>query len=162
MNKEFTRLKDELSAGRSVISFTSGVSMEPLLHDKRKKNATHVLIVPVSGICQVGDMTLALLSDGRYILHRIIRVDKKQDKVFYVTRGDNCVGCEYVPQEAVYGVVSEIYYKNNKTVKVTDSGYLRYVKIWMRIFPLRKFLKRCRGLLGRVYRKVKRVLSKNP
>ena len=154
MNKELTRLKDELMAGRPVISFTSGVSMEPLLHDKRKKNATHVLIVPVTGICQVGDMPLALLPDGRYILHRIIRVNKKQDKVIYVTRGDNCVGCEYVPQEAVYGVVREIYYKNDKTVKVTDKDYQRYVKIWMSVFPLRKLLKRCRGLLVRVYRKL--------
>ena len=159
MNKEFTRLKDELSAGRSVISFTSGVSMEPLLHDKRKKNATHVLIVPITGICQVGDMPLALLPDGRYILHRIIRIDKKQDKVIYVTRGDNCVGCEYVPQEAVYGVVREIYYKNDKTVKVTDKKYQRYVKVWMRLYPIRKFFMRCRGLIGRVYRKVKRLLS---
>lgn len=159
MNKEFTRLKDELSAGHSVISFTSGVSMEPLLHDKRKKNATHVLIVPVTGICQVGDMPLALLPDGRYILHRIIRVNKKQDKVIYVTRGDNCVGCEYVPQEAVYGVVREIYYKNNKTVKVTDKKYQRYVKVWMRLYPIRKFFMRCRGLVGRVYRKAKTLLS---
>ena len=159
MNKEFTRLKDELSAGRSVLSFTSGVSMEPLLHDKRKKNATHVLIVPITGICQVGDMPLALLPDGRYILHRIIRIDKKQDKVIYVTRGDNCVGCEYVPQEAVYGVVREIYYKNDKTVKVTDKKYQRYVKVWMQLYPIRKFFMRCRGLIGRVYRKVKRLLS---
>lgn len=159
MNKEFTRLKDELSAGRSVISFTSGVSMEPLLHDKRKKNATHVLIVPITGICQVGDMPLALLPDGRYILHRIIRIDKKQDKVIYVTRGDNCVGCEYVPQQAVYGVVREIYYKNDKTVKVTDKKYQRYVKVWMQLYPIRKFFMRCRGLIGRVYRKVKRLLS---
>ena len=159
MNKELTRLKDELSAGRSVISFTSGVSMEPLLHDKRKKNATHVLIVPVTGICQVGDMPLALLPDGRYILHRIIRIDKKQDKVIYVTRGDNCVGCEYVPQQAVYGVVREIYYKNDKTVKVTDKKYQRYVKVWMQLYPIRKFFMRCRGLIGRVYRKVKRLLS---
>ena len=159
MNKELTRLKDELSAGRSVISFTSGVSMEPLLHDKRKKNATHVLIVPITGICQVGDMPLALLPDGRYILHRIIRIDKKQDKVIYVTRGDNCVGCEYVPQQAVYGVVREIYYKNDKTVKVTDKKYQRYVKVWMQLYPIRKFFMRCRGLIGRVYRKVKRLLS---
>ena len=34
MNKELTRLKDELMAGRPVISFTRGISMEPLLHDK--------------------------------------------------------------------------------------------------------------------------------
>ena len=73
MNKEVTKIRDELQAGRPVISFTSGVSMEPLLHDKRKKNATHVLIVPVTDTCKVGDMPLVFMKDGRYVLHRIIR-----------------------------------------------------------------------------------------
>ena len=83
MNKELTRIKDELAAGKPVISFTSGVSMEPLLHDKRKKNATHVLILPIQGICKIGDMPLVFMNDGRYILHRIVRVDEKDGKIFY-------------------------------------------------------------------------------
>ena len=143
-----TKIKDELQAGRSVISFTSGVSMEPLLHDKRKKNATHVLIVPVMGTCHVGDMPLVLMRDGRYILHRIIRVDEKEGKIFYLTRGDNCVGSEYVSQDFVYGVVKEIYYKN-KTVKVTDKKYKRYVKIWMSSYPIRKIWMKGKGFILR-------------
>ena len=48
MNNEYSNLRKELEAGRSVIIFTTGVSMEPLLHDKRKENATHVLVIPTS------------------------------------------------------------------------------------------------------------------
>lgn len=154
------KLKDELLAGRPVITFTSGVSMEPLLHDKRKKNATHVLVVPVEGLCSVGDMSLALLKDGRYIIHRIIRVDERNGQVYYVTRGDNCIGSEYIPQEAVLGVVKEIYGKR-KTVKVTDKGYLRYVKVWMKLYPLRRLGMRMRGLLQLVYHKLRKKEEKN-
>lgn len=148
MNKELTKIKDELLAGRPVISFTSGVSMEPLLHDKRKKNATHVLIVPVTDVCKIGDMPLVFMKDGRYVLHRIIRVDRQDEKVFYQTRGDNCIGSEYVSQDSVYGVVKEIYYKN-KTVKVTDKKYNTYVKIWISSYPIRKIWIRGKGIISR-------------
>lgn len=159
MNKELTRIKDELAAGKPVISFTSGVSMEPLLHDKRKKNATHVLILPVQGICKIGDMPLVFMNDGRYILHRIVRVDEKAGKIFYQTRGDNCIGSEYVSQEAVLGVVSEIYYKN-KTVKVTDENYNRYVRVWMKLYPIRKVWMRGKGFIFRRLKVIKRMLIK--
>ena len=159
MSKELVKLKDELLAGRSVLTFTSGVSMEPLLHDKKKKNATHVLIVPARDRCSVGDMPLALLPDGRYIIHRIIRIDEKEGKAIYVTRGDNCIGCEYIPQEAVFGVVKEVYYKN-KTVKVTDRGYLFYVKTWTKLYPVRRIWMKVRGILARIYHKLKRSMQK--
>ncbi len=158
MSKEPIRLKDELQAGHPVISFTSGISMEPLLHDKRKKNATHVLIMPVKGICKVGDMPLVFMDDGRYILHRIIRVDDKNGKIFYLTRGDNCIGSEYVSQNSVFGVVDEIYYKN-KTVKVTDEKYNRYVKVWMQIYPIRKVWMKGRNIILRGLRLLKRILK---
>ena len=151
MNNEVTRIKDELQAGRPVMSFTSGVSMEPLLHDKRKKNATHVLIVPVTDTCKVGDMPLVFMQDGRYVLHRIIRVDKKDGDVFYQTRGDNCIGSEYVPATSVYGIVKEIYRKD-KTIKMTDIGYRIYVKIWMNTYLIRKFVMRARGFISRRYK----------
>ncbi len=158
MNKELTKIKDELQAGRPVISFTSGVSMEPLLHDKRKKNATHVLIMPVAGICKVGDMPLVFMEDGRYILHRIVRVDEKDGKIFYQTRGDNCIGSEYVSEKTVLGIVEEIYYKN-KTVKVTDEKYNRYVRVWMRTYSIRKVWMRGRNIVFRGLRLLKRIFK---
>lgn len=155
MNKETIGIKDELKAGRPVIVFTSGVSMEPLLHDKMKKNATHVLIEPSNGVCEVGDMPLVLLKDGRYIIHRIVRVDKKEDTFYYQTRGDNCIGSEYVSQREVLGVVKEIYRKNGSTIKMTDKSYQCYMKLWMRIYPIRRICMRGRAFLGRLYRKLK-------
>ena len=62
---------------------------------------------------------------------------------------------EYIPQEAVLGVVKEIYGKR-KTVKVTDKGYLRYVKVWMKLYPIRRLGMRLRGILQRVYHKLRK------
>ena len=93
-------------------------------------------------------MPLVFMKDGRYVLHRIIRVDRKDGEVFYQTRGDNCINSEYVSQDAVCGVVKEIYYKN-RTVKVTDTAYRIYVKIWMNSYWLRKFLMKARGFISR-------------
>lgn len=141
MNKEEKRIQEELCAGRSVIVATTGVSMEPLLHDRQKKNATHVLIVPHTGLCQVGDMPLVLVEDGRYILHRIIRIGEREGKLQYITRGDNCLSGEVVAPEQVLGIVQEIYYAN-KTLRVTDKRYRFYVWVWMRTFLFRRIHKK--------------------
>ncbi len=141
MNKENRRIKDELLAGRTVFLTTTGVSMEPLLHDKSKKNATSVLIAPVRGACKVGDMPLVLMEDGRYILHRIIRIRKEQGQNYYITRGDNCVTTEKITREQVLGIVSEICYPN-KTIHVTDMRYRIYAHFWTIIYPVRRLHKK--------------------
>ena len=148
MNREFKRIQDELAEGRSVLVTTSGVSMEPLLHDKHKKNATQVLIVPHEGACKVGDMPLVLMRDGRYILHRIVRIEEKRGVFRYLTRGDNCIGTETVAPEQVLGVVTEIYYPKRK-ITVDDRGYRLYVKMWMIVYPLRKLHKWTRNFCGK-------------
>ena len=84
---------------------------------------------------------------------------EKDGKIFYQTRGDNCIGSEYVSQESVLGVVSEIYYKN-KTVKVTDKNYNQYVKIWMNTYPLRKIWMRGKGFIFRRLRLLKNIFIK--
>ncbi len=153
MNKEFSNLRNELKNGRSVITFTTGVSMEPLLHDKRKKNATHVLVVPVNGPLSVGDMPLVQLTDERYMIHRIIRIAEEDEQRIYVTRGDNCIGCERIRQEQVLGVVTEIYEKDKK-ISVTDKKYLRYVKRRMRNYPIRRACAQILGLAAKIKRKL--------
>ncbi len=151
MNKEISQIKKELAEGRSVLVATSGVSMEPLLHDKRKKNATHVLIVPPSKSFAVGDMPLVLMEDGRYILHRIVKIVQEQGKTYYITRGDNCITTEKVAEEQILGVVTEIYYKKG-TLRISDTRYRFYVKIWTYVYPIRRLHKKTRNFCGKCKR----------
>ena len=151
MNKELRRIQDELAAGRNVLVTTSGVSMEPLLHDKHKKNATRVLIAPSVGACKIGDMPLVRMEEGKYFLHRIIRIEEKQDETYYITRGDNCITTETVPSERVLGVVTDIYYPTHQ-LSVNDRRYRIYIKIWTIIYPVRKLYKKSRNFCGKCKR----------
>lgn len=153
MNREVYNLQKELAAGREVIVFTTGTSMEPLLYDKRKKNATHVLVKPITEALSEGDLPLILLKDGRYMIHRIIRVIEEDGNIFYQTRGDNCIGSERVAKEEVLGVVTEIYRKK-KTIRVTDRGYLLYAKFRVGTYFVRRAFWKMKVLLSKIKRKI--------
>lgn len=152
MNKEVSNLKKELENGRSVLVFTSGTSMQPLLYDKSRKDATHVLVEPADGILARGDLPFVLLPDGRYMIHRILRVKKDQGRFFYITRGDNCISCEKVEASQVLGRVSQIYRKG-RTIRVTDRGYLLYAHAWMLLYPLRRAVRPIAVLRAKIMRK---------
>lgn len=154
MNRMKSNLKTELQAGRSVLVFTTGTSMEPLLYDKRKKQGTHVLVEPVCDRMQKGDLPLIFLEDGRYMIHRIIRVREKDGMPHYQTRGDNCIGSEQVMAEQIYGKVTEIYRKGHK-ISVEDRSYRIYARFWMGIYPLRRLWKKGIGILAKIKRKWK-------
>lgn len=153
MNREYSNLRRELKEGRAVITFTTGTSMEPLLHDKRKPNATHVLVVPVTGPLSVGDMPFVQITDEKYMIHRIIRIEEEDGQRIYITRGDNCIGCERILPEQILGVVTEIYEKQRK-ICITDKRYLRYVKRRMRSYPLRRRMASLRRVASKIKRKL--------
>ena len=56
MSVEYTDIRTELLQGRFVIISTSGVSMQPLLYDKGKKNTTQVLVEPITKPLKAGDL----------------------------------------------------------------------------------------------------------
>ena len=117
--------------------------MQPLLHQGK----TRVVIVPISGTLQPGDLPLYRRPSGQFVLHRII----KGDGQFYYTRGDNRTGLEPVPHEWVLGVVTEIH-RNGKIIPVTAPAYRCYVTLWNAFYPLRYPWCRLRYL----YQKLKR------
>lgn len=114
-------IEEELKRGERVISFTKGVSMEPLLHEGR----SHVLLVPAMKDVPIGEIGLFKRAEGIYVLHRIIR----KDDANYYTRGDNCFTVEIVPRQEMLGIVETIY-KGNKAISVRDPVYQGYVRFW--------------------------------
>lgn len=149
MSVEYTDIRTELLNGRFVIISTSGVSMQPLLYDKGKKNTTQVLVEPVTKPIKAGDLTLFVRQDGKYVLHRLIKVYKNADgkAVLYRTRGDNCMSCERITPDNMLGIVTEIYRKGH-TIKPQDKGYRIYVKLWNIMFPLRYIWYKIRAKLS--------------
>ena len=121
---------------------TRGVSMEPMLRQKRD---LVVIRVPASRLKKY-DVALYRRGDA-YVLHRVIAV--KDDH--YLIRGDNTYALEHVPDAAVIGVLTG-FQRKGKPHEATEWGYRCYVRLWQGIYPLRVFCLRSRGMAIRIAR----------
>lgn len=140
MSSETTNIAEQLHIGNTVIVFTKGTSMQPLLIEGK----SYVVLKPIERRLKVGDLPIVLRSDGKYVIHRVIAITDNG----CITRGDNCVTRENVKNESILGIVTEIQRKD-KTIKVTDKKYKLYVAIWSIIYPIRWLCYKFRGRLKR-------------
>ncbi len=128
-DKIHTTIADELKNGKNVTYFTIGVSMRPLLTERK----THVMIAPIETV-KNGDILLYIRKNNAKVLHRCI----KQDADFYYMRGDNTYGLERIQKEQAIGVVTHIYRKG-KRFDVNNQTYKAYVSLWKILYPFRWF-----------------------
>ena len=112
-----------------LLLHTTGISMEPMLHEGREQS----LIVPVEGAVKVNDVVLFSRPNGQFVLHRVV-FQKGRD---YLIRGDNSFAKERVPRERIIGVLQGYYISDTFVDCRTNSNYLRYVKHLRRSYPLR-------------------------
>ena len=133
-----------LSRDGRLIYKTRGVSMLPMLHENRDL----VVIEPPEGRLRKYD--IALYKRGTaYVLHRVIGVREGE----YLIRGDNTYLIEYVPEEAVIGVLTG-FTRKGKTVSTNDRLYQFYARFWCAVYPLRRITVAGRRMLGRIARKL--------
>lgn len=144
MSDQPVTMEEQLSQGRLVLVRTKGVSMQPLLYEGQ----SHVIVGPAPAELAVGDLALARLPDGRYLLHRVIG----KDEAFYYTRGDNCYSREAIPRSQVVGVAVEIA-RRGRRISMTGRIYRLYTWLWMAGYPLRLLKRKARLRLGRLVRR---------
>lgn len=128
-----------------------GVSMLPLLRQKRDV----VMIEKKITRCKRLDTALFVRPDGKYILHRVLKV--RPDGYWIV--GDNCISGEDVSEEQVIGVMTAVK-RNGRVIRADSLGCKIYAHIWCDAYPLRflalrawRFLKRkLRALRKRIKR----------
>ena len=94
-------IEEELALTGRALSWTVGVSMEPLLHHRRST----VVIEPPHGPLKRGDVALYRNARNDYVLHRVIGTAAEG----YVIRGDNCYWKETVPLDKLVGVMAGPY-----------------------------------------------------
>ena len=141
-------IEESLRENGMHVSTTSGYSMMPMLKDRRDR------IV----LCSVGDQPLHRYDlplykrpDGKYVLHRIIKVCDG----YYIIRGDNTYVNEKIPFEWVIGYVTE-FYRKGRHISTDSRVYRYYAAFWHFIYPVRLLKRKIRLLLGRIWRKIKR------
>lgn len=136
-------MEEHLKNGGEVIFTITGDSMRPMLHHRRDKV---VLVKPNDGHLNKYNIALFTRPVGKYILHRIVAVSDNG----YTFRGDNqCVNEYPVLHEQIVGVVTG-FWRNDRFISCSSTGYQIYSRLWQAIYPLRWLFHHCLRLLNRV------------
>lgn len=128
----FSEVESHLREGKSVVIPVKGYSMLPFIRDGRDS-------VELRGKMEleVGDIALAHLSNGTYVLHRVWEI--KGDKVILMGDG-NISGKEICHIGDILGVAQKIMKRGGKVIECTDPSYLKKVKLWRRLLPIRRYI----------------------
>ena len=134
-------IRERLAAGESVCFSPHGTSMLPMLKDGRDQ----VILSPLPSELKKYDLPLYRRENGQYVLHRIVKV--KDD---YTCMGDN----QFVPEKGLrhdqmIAVVTSFIHKGREYSTVC-MRYRMYCRFWCAVRPLRHFVKRVHGVLGRI------------
>ena len=129
-----------------LIYTNKGDSMMPLI----RQDKDLLVIVPAQGRLKKYDVPLYRRDDGKYVLHRILKV-REQD---YVICGDNRWQKETgITDRHIIGVLTEIN-RGGKIITMKEPRYRLYVHLWCDLFFLRKPLLLCRRKLHGIKRRL--------
>ena len=120
-----------IEEGQEVIFKPKGVSMLPFIRGGRDS----VLLRKADGL-KVGDIALAEISEGRYVLHRIETIE---DEMIVLMGDGNLVGRERCRKEDVMAIAVKII-KENKEIDCQSPRHMRMAEIWKRLLPVRRYL----------------------
>lgn len=130
----------QLEKNKTANLVVTGSSMKPMLDNRRDS----VTLRPVEGSCKAGDIILYHRENGKYVLHRILRLIEGG----YICCGDNQAEEEIVKHEQLIAVVYG-FTRKGKTYTLDHLGYRLYVFIWLKFFCLRPMYIKVRRRIGR-------------
>lgn len=145
MQTQKRSIEEILSANGQYLAPTEGVSMLPML----KQGRDTIVIKPKTERLKPLDVALYKYGE-KYILHRVLKVIDGG----YIIRGDNCYENEIVPEEAVFGVLTE-FFRKDKYILCTDENYLRYVKRRLKTYPVRRIFYKIKKFFKKILKKLK-------
>ena len=145
MQFEFTTIEKELERNGRCYLPTVGISMAPLFYTHKKV----VILERPAERAKKFDVILFHRPDGRYVLHRVVKVTPDG----YFTRGDNYLKNDAFVPETQFVAVMTGYFKDQKMVTTKDFWYRMYVLFWGRPNPWRFVFQVCRAGLRKLFKK---------
>lgn len=129
----------QLKNGEKANLTVTGYSMMPMLRQYKDT----VQLKPIEGMLRSGDIALYQRDNGKYILHRVIRLTEEG----YLFCGDNQAELEPVRQDQLIALVNG-YTKNKKKRNLDTISYRMYCFVWVKLFGIRKYYIWLRRRLG--------------
>ena len=121
-----------INLDKKVCVKINGVSMTPLIYPNRDS----VILKKITTELNVNDVVLVKDTSGRFYLHRIFSIENG----LYTLNGDG----EKVFQSGVnienIVAIADSFIRKGKRINTYDKKYLRYVKLWRKLFPIRRYL----------------------
>ncbi len=140
---------DTLSSGGSFKLTVTGTSMIPTLRGGRDS----VVLSRAPEALAKYDLPLYRRRNGSFVLHRVVRVEADGS---YTMCGDHQWRLEQgIRREQIVGLVTQLERKG-RVISVHDRGYLRRVRFWVRVLPLRRVILRICILPGSIRRRLTR------
>lgn len=132
-------IEEILKSDGMYVSTTSGVSMYPMLRDRRDT----IVVTPTQERLKKYDVALYRRGNS-YVLHRVIKVLPDS----YVIRGDNCALKEYVPDSSVLGKLTEVW-REDKKLDMQGAPYRAYSRLITFFNPIVRIKLIISGILRR-------------
>ena len=144
-------LRERLAAGQTIryLPFR-GMSMLPLL--RQGKDA--VELSPLPDKLKKYDLPVYQYPSGKVVMHRVVKAEED----IYICLGDNTFEYERIKPEQMIALVTAIK-RGEKRIPVTSPAYRLYCRVWVAIYPIRKFLQPGRIFLRRAYGFIRRRLK---
>lgn len=121
-----------LNEGKTITMHVKGVSMRPFIEHARDRVQLVKMEQP-----QVGDIALAFIDYGYYVIHRIIAVTPEKVTLM----GDGVLlTTETCSPDKVYGKVINIIKPNGKVVYPYTPFLMRFARLWKKLLPTRRYL----------------------
>jgi len=118
--------------GVQVTFPVNGRSMYPFIVGGQES----VVLVKPSGL-SVGAVVLAQVEGGRYVVHRIVKMEG--DKLTLMGDGNLC-GQEHCLVEDVKALAIQVVGKEGKTRSLTSRRHLLAARLWFMLRPIRRYL----------------------
>ena len=130
MDSIYPLIKESLENGKSVRLSPKGSSMLPMI----RQGIDTVTLSPIDRPLKKYDIPLYLRDDGKYVLHRIVKVHKDS----FDMCGDAQREIERnVPKSAVVAQAVG-FIRKGRQFSVNSPKYRLYALLWCSIIPLRK------------------------
>lgn len=150
----YPMITEVLEARGCVSLTTTGVSMLPMLCDRRDT----VVLEPVISPLHVNDVVLYRRDNGQFVLHRIVGIEANGD---YILCGDNQLITEHhIAHRQVIGRL-QAFIRKGRRISCTSPRY----KAYLYLLPLLRLLKRG-FFVGRMFasalrRRIRRLVNGN-